>query len=251
MNHADFAAALFDPARACPGGLRAWNGSDPAVRFAVHRNNVVVSLVDALADGFPVVRTLVGDDFFDHALARDFVVAHPPRSPVLAEWGDELPDFIESYEPAAELPYLADVARLEHARLRACNAADAPRLDDAAVAARLSRPAALPAARLVLHPSLRVVDSPCAVVSLWAAHQDDLDALATLDWRRPEAALVLRDDDDGVVVAKIDAPAARWLRAVTGGATLAQAARAAPDADLAAAFALLLRHRALVAWRDR
>lgn len=53
MSHQQaIAAALLDPAHPCPPGLTAWNGSDPAHRFAVYRNNVIVSLVDALADTF-------------------------------------------------------------------------------------------------------------------------------------------------------------------------------------------------------
>lgn len=257
MNAAEFAAGLFDPRRPCPPGLRAWNGSDPAARYAVHRNNVVVSLVDALADAFPVVRALVGADDFDHALAPAFVRAHPPRSPVLVDWGDALPAFIEGSDAGAALPMLADVARLERARVHACHAADAPRLDAAAVAARLANPAALPGARLALHPSLHVVASRHAVVSIWAAHQGEADtapAPASLDRHRAEAALVLRThdgrDDDGVVVIAIDAPTAHWLQAVAEGATLARAAQVAPGIDLAAAFALLLRQRALVAWSE-
>ena len=45
-----FTAALLDPELPCPMGLSAWNGSDPAQRFRVYRNNVIISLVDALAD---------------------------------------------------------------------------------------------------------------------------------------------------------------------------------------------------------
>lgn len=53
MSHQQaIAAALLDPAQPCPPGLTTWNGSDPAHRFAVYRNNVIVSLVDALADTF-------------------------------------------------------------------------------------------------------------------------------------------------------------------------------------------------------
>ena len=55
---AAFAAALRAPTFACPPGLTAWNGSDPAGRFAIYRNNHLVSLVDALADSYPVVRAL-------------------------------------------------------------------------------------------------------------------------------------------------------------------------------------------------
>ena len=97
MNFPTFARALLDPALPCPDGLRAHNGSDPAVRFAVYRNNVVTSLVDALADGFPVVRQLVGDEFFT-AMARVHVARHPPRSAVLSDWGDAFAAFIDDFE---------------------------------------------------------------------------------------------------------------------------------------------------------
>ncbi|HSO45483.1 MAG TPA: DNA-binding domain-containing protein, partial [Rhodoferax sp.] len=52
---AAFAQALLNPHMPCPGGLTTCNGSDPATRFAVYRNNVTVSLIDALADTYPVV----------------------------------------------------------------------------------------------------------------------------------------------------------------------------------------------------
>lgn len=54
-----FAAALLDPQAGCPRGLRAWNGCDAARPLAVNRNDVMSSLVDALADTFPVVQALV------------------------------------------------------------------------------------------------------------------------------------------------------------------------------------------------
>lgn len=80
------AAALLDPDAPCPVGLTAWNGSDPARRFAVYRNNVVVSLIDALAATFPVTLELVGEEFF-RAMAGVFVRAVPPTSALLAEYG--------------------------------------------------------------------------------------------------------------------------------------------------------------------
>ena len=72
MSSANFAAALLDPAAPCPSGLVTWNGSDAAQRFGVYRNNVTVSLIDAVADTFPVVQQLVGADFF-RAMAGAFV----------------------------------------------------------------------------------------------------------------------------------------------------------------------------------
>src|SRR5918911_1682786 len=93
-----FAAALLDRSKPVPDGIR----SRPERRFAVYRNNVYVSLVAALATRFPVCRALVGDDFFG-AMARDFVAAHPPRSPLLMTYGDDFGDFIDGFAPAASV----------------------------------------------------------------------------------------------------------------------------------------------------
>ncbi len=60
----EFAAALLDPAAPVPSPLRRNGGKAPQKRFAVHRNNMIASLVAALAARFPVVHQLVGDEFF-------------------------------------------------------------------------------------------------------------------------------------------------------------------------------------------
>ena len=85
-----FAAALLPANAEAPRGLHGRNRSDAGQRFAIHRNNVMSSLVRALEDGFPVTRLLVGEEFF-RAMARDYVRAQPPRSPVLLEYGAGLP----------------------------------------------------------------------------------------------------------------------------------------------------------------
>lgn len=244
-----FAAALLDPALPVPPGLVAWNGSDPRLRFAVYRNNVVVSLVAALADTFPVVRAAVGDEFFT-AMARRYVAEQPPRSPVLAHYGEGFADWVARFDPAATVPWLADMARLERARVRAYHAADAPVLGADAIAAQLADPARLPQARLVLHPSVGVVASPWAIVSLWAAHQGQ-GRLQDVVPGRPECALVLRFEDDAAVLA-IPAGAAAFLRSLQQGLPLGEAAATAGAAfDLGAALAVLIRHGALSAWHSK
>jgi hypothetical protein len=251
-----WAQALLDPQAALPPGLRAWNGSNPRQRFDVHRNTVVSSLIDALAQTFVVTQQLVGEAFF-RTLARQFVVARPPRSPVLWTYGDELPDFIAAYAPAQGLPYLADVARLEHARVLAFHAADAQVMSHEALARQLADPDALPHAKLGLHPSVQVLASPHSVVSIWAAHQR-AGTVGPTAVDHPEAALVLRAGDD-VLVQAIEPACAAWIEALKGGHALADAidaaAQATPDAapalDLRAAFALLITHGAICAWIPR
>ena len=195
----DFAAALLDPQRPAPPGLRSWNGSDPAARFAVHRNNVVSSLVDALADAFPVVQELVGAEFF-RAMAGVFVRRAPPRSPVLAWYGDGFADFIEGFEPARSVAYLADVARLEYARVLAWHAGDAEPVKADAVARALASGEDIAELKLAFHPSVQLLVSRHAVVSIWGAHQG-LGDLAEVEVGRAETALVLRPALEVLVLA--------------------------------------------------
>jgi len=248
MSQASFVTALLDPTLPCPAGLSAWNGSDPMRRLAVHRNNVVVSLIDALADTFPVTQQLVGEDFF-RAMARTFVRRSPPASPVMAFYGEALPDFIAGFGPARSLPYLADMARLEMARVRACHAADAPVMTHADIYLALSSAHHLGEMQIVCQPSVQVVHAPHAVVSLWAAHQDALlDQLATLDMAQPESALVLRQALD-VVVLPMSHGAAQFTQALLAQQGLAlataHAVAADPHFDLTTTFRLLLAQGAL------
>lgn len=240
-----FARALLDPALPPPPGLSSWNGSDPSQRFGVYRNNVVVSLIEALAATFPVVEALVGEDFF-RDMARVFVRAHPPRSRLLMFYGDEFPAFIEGFAPAESLPYLGDVARLEATRVAACHAADAPALG-AKVFARIPAET-LEGLRVSFHPSLRLLRSRFAVVSLWAAHQGALD-IGAVDPFAAEDALVLRPQLD-VLTLRLSPGQAPFLAALQTGLTLAEAALAAaeetPAFDLPVALHLLMTSGAAI-----
>ena len=251
LSQRDFAQALLDPHQPCPAGLRSWNGSDPAARFAVHRNNVVSSLVEALADTFPVTRQLVGEAFFA-AMARLFVMHSPPRSPLLTLYGNELPAFVERFEPAQHLPYLADVARLEVLRVRAFHAADAAVLSADDIARHLLDPQALPGACAEFHPSAAILNSRFAIVALWAAHQG-LVEIAKVDPTQPQSALVLRQQDDVTIIAT-EQGSALFFQRLMAGVTLGEANAAAAESDagfdLAASLAILIRHGALSAWHS-
>ena len=237
-----FAAALLNPDLPCPGGLTCWNGSDPELRFAVYRNNVMVSLIDALADTFPVVQALVGEEFF-RAMARAFAQVSPPRSRLMVYYGDSFADFVASFPPAAPVPYLADVARLEMARVRAYHAADAAPVQPEALQAALADPEQLLSLRLHVHPSVQVIESPFAVVSLWAAHQGAL-CMTSVDSDVAQTALVFRQGLD-VDTLEFGAGNARFVKALQNDQSLLEAAEAAassdPEFDLSHALALLLR----------
>jgi hypothetical protein len=247
VSQADFAACLLEPMRAPPPGLVAWNGSDPAARLAVYRNNVVSSLIDALADTCPVVQAMVGVEFF-RAMASVFVRQQPPHSRLLVRYGEDFPEFIAGFAPARVVPGLADLARLEVARVRAYHAADAEPVSAVVVAQALASGDRVGELRLQLHPSLSLVESAHAVVSIWAAHQEDDGALEDIDVERAEAALVLRFGLD-VMVLPLGPGGATFVSALQQGQALGEAASHASalvdDFDLSLTLALLLGHGAL------
>ena len=197
-SQAQWASALLNPRALLPAGLDTWNGSDIDDRFAVYRNNVVVSLVQSLADTYPVCQALVGAEFFA-AMAREFVWRDPPRSPVLHEYGAMFSVFIESFAPAAPVPYLADVARLEWSRLQVLHAADHQGAPRERLLDLFSDPARLQSARLMLAPCVATIDSPYAVRSIWAAHHGHGD-MNTVDVHQPESTWVIRSDLDCLLI---------------------------------------------------
>lgn len=241
-----WAQALLDPAHAAPSGLTTWNHSNPERRLAVYRNNVIVSLVDALAQSFPVTQQLVGEEFF-RAMAQVFARAHPPRTRVLSHYGQALPEFIAQFPPAANVPYLADVAQLEHLRLQALHAADRAALDASVITALMQDAHTLPLLRWQLAPSLHLLRSEHAAVSIWAAHQEGSGIeLEAVDPEQPESALVFRRDLN-VMVLQVDPATATLVAGLLGGANFGDAIEQAfltdPDFDLSQALATLIRHQ--------
>ncbi|MDR9873771.1 DNA-binding domain-containing protein [Pseudomonas allii] len=245
-RHDAFTAALLAPDLRCPDGLYSSNGAEPASRFAVYRNNVHSSLVNALAAAFPVTLQLVGDAFF-RAMAGLYAQAHPPTSPLMSEYGSAFACFIEGFEPAASVPYLADMARLERLRVQAYHAADSQPLDQQTVLQALQGQTDLGGLRVRWHPSLATLDSTYAVVALWAAHQTER-GLENLDPWQPQSALVLRQGLE-VKVFAVNPDAVAFINSLAQGATLENAVEHALEAgaefDLHQCLALLISHNAI------
>lgn len=243
-----FAAALIDTRLPCPEGLCSANGADPASRFAVYRNNVQGSLINALSDSYPVVAQLVGDEFF-RAMAAIFVQQLPPQSPLMNRYGEAFADFIAAFEPAGSVPYLADVARLEHLRTLAYHAADALPVRAEQITAALADAQTLSELRLNLHPSLHLLDSAYAVVAIWGAHQHD-STLEGIDINQRQHALVLRNGLD-VEVFALEPGASVFIRNLIDGQPLLAAAEHSPEFDLAQTLGLLIAHNAITQMNNK
>lgn len=216
-------ALLAEPAEAdeCVAALAA----QPA--FAVYRNTVMKGCVDALEANFPAVARLVGEEWF-RAAAAVYARAELPAEPSLLAYGDSFPAFLARFEPAAALPYLPEVARLDRLWTESHAAPDGPVLDRSAFA-RLA-PESLGEAVLEPHPAARWAwfDATPAF-TIWSRNRDEAAADGEIDWRG-EGALLTRPVG-AVRWLAVDAAACRFLDACALGAPLSLALESALEAD--------------------
>jgi hypothetical protein len=240
----EFAGAVLDPEAAVPAPVSRKAGGVPSRRFGVYRNNVYASLIDVLAGRFPVVARLVGEEFF-RAMARIYIESEPPRSAVLIRYGWSFPDFVASFLPAASLPYLADMARLEWAWHTAYHAEDAAPVPLAELAGAVDR---AEHAVLTLHPSLGVVRSPYPMVSIFELNTQGSDVAPT-QLEGSEDALVVRLKLE-VEIRRLPQGGASFILALKAAKSLGEAAAIAlgeaPGFDLEANLAGLIASGAVV-----
>lgn len=221
-----FAAALLDPDRTIPEGMVTPDGREASRRFGIYRNNVTVSLVNALYEVFPTVQNLVGEEFF-RAMARLYVQDNPPTSRLLFEYGESFPAFIARFEPAADLPFLPDVARLERLWLDSFHAADATPLDGS-VLPRVSGDQ-LAALTFVAHPATRLFRGSHAAVTIMARDRAG-EPLDGLDPFVAEDGLITRPAFDPEI-RHLPKGGADFVGLLIEGHTLGEAAGAALSAD--------------------
>jgi hypothetical protein len=234
-----FVTALLDRRIGVPDGITSWTTSSASRRFGIYRGNVVGALTEALAARYPVVHRLVGEQFF-RAMAGGYVHTTLPSSPVLIVYGTDFPDFIAGFEPAAALPYLADVARFESAHWEAYHAEDAKPLERAAFEGL--DPNEFANAKFVMLPSLRVVTSTYPILSIWRTNTLD-EHVADVDLSKAEDALIARPRM-WVEVCPLEPGEAMLYRALSMGAPFGEAAGEAlervPGLDVARVVARVI-----------
>lgn len=202
-------------------------------RFGVHRATVAQSLTAVLAAAFPLVETILGPSRFV-PLADAFARQHPPTRAALYAYGAEFPAWLARRPEASRIAYLADMARVDWARHAAYFAAEAPRLDPAALGAPLAEgdPTAL---AFTPHPAASTIVSRAPVARL-AAALTGREAGDDTPIRVPdhgEALLVHRLADGTVVDVPLTLIEGIATAALLDGATLGQAVAAVGKAGSA------------------
>jgi hypothetical protein len=187
-------------------------------RLSVYQNNTFLGLTVVLKATFPVVAQLVGDGFFK-TLARHYYEKYPLASGNRHTFGGDLAAFLTTFDPAAALPYLPDMAALEWALLESEIAPDAP---TASFADLTAETLADPDFTLSLHPSVRIIRVHYNVLDLWRAHQQEVPDTLTLH-QTPHDLLIARNPHDEVTIQTITPAFKDFLMACASNQPLAMA----------------------------
>ena len=208
----------------------------PALK--VYRNTVLKGCVDALQANFPAVARLVGEEWF-RAAAAVYARQDPPRVPMLLEYGAGFAEFLAQFEPAAALPYLPAVARLDRFWSESHAAAD----DIPLRAQDLAGLAPDIIGRMVLkpHAAARWAWFSIPAFTIWTRNRGESPTAGDepeIAWRG-EGVLLVRPGD-AVKWRELDEAACAFMDACTAGVPLAEAAGCMPAADIAGLLARLL-----------
>jgi len=209
-----FAAALHDPARAC--------AVTPAANLQIYRDNSAANFKSALAGSFPVLRRRVGADYF-RQLAREYRAHAPSRSGDLHWAGREFAAFLAAHLHGSDYEWLADLARLEWAREQSAVDVELPAI--AADALGAHAPEMLEHLRFQLQPSLRLLESPFPVFSVWLANK--AENAPPVDQSLGGEQGLTRIHGEWVEVQKLPPDLFSFICALSAGSTLGEALTAA------------------------
>ena len=240
-----FLAALYDAAASGPVGSIAGNGLAPEARLGIYRHSFNETQTAALRIGYPAVLALVGEAWFDQT-ARSYRRAHPSDSGNLQGFGARLADYLETLPACRNLAYLPDVARLEWLRQQTILAAESKSITSDIFAQSLK--STDESLRITLHPSLHLLGSQHAILTIWRFATQPSPEKLTLDGDG-ENVLLWREDGK-VVMAALDPASFACIATLAQGHSLqeayADAAGFDPDFDLAMCVESLLQ-RGLIA----
>jgi hypothetical protein len=212
--------------------------ADPHRRLRIYENNTRASLTATLIAVFPVTVRLVDERFFRYA-ASEFIKINPPTEPRLVRYGAEFPNFLRTFDGLADMPFVAETARLEWA---IAEALDAPSWPGVPLAA-LDQETADATPALILQPSLRFVISHWPVLSIWSAHQDGGKVENVGDLARKPERIALWRAGDNVRFRMLTSADFSFRHALKSGRGLESAVSRAlthdPMFDLAAALVSL------------
>ena len=167
-----FLAYLRTPLAQMHGAIVDTASVSAEVRLKIYADAYRLRLVDALADNFPVLQVLLGDDTFAE-LGTAYLEAQPSQHFSIRFFGHRLIEFLATQGPYAQQPVLADLAKFEWTLRDVFDAADATALTTEGLA-RIA-PDAWPDTHFQLHPTVRRLDLTSNAPAIWQAIDQQCD----------------------------------------------------------------------------
>jgi hypothetical protein len=219
------------------------NAINPNRRLGVYRNNTYSNLIDALRTTYPITVHLVGDGFFRY-LAHAYISRHPSQSGDLHQFGAALADFLATFEPAAGLPYLPDVARLEWAYEQVFYAAESVPFDPQALAS--IAPESYENLKFVINPAIRLLASKYPVLYIWQVNQANFEGDQRINLSQGGVKLlVLRNHRVEVGIKVLGEGEFTLLQAIAEGCSFAAACERALDVQSDCDIPMYLKQQVL------
>ena len=215
-----FAAHLFEDELA---SIIPWvraDGIDPVARLRIYRNNLCEGFQKTLALEYPVIRRLVGNEYF-RQLAVAFLASHPSTSGDLHHVGAPFAGFLREQFADTGYLYLADVASLEWAYQECLVAEELDPLDPLTL--RDVPAHSYGTLRFTLRPACRLVHSRFPVLKIWEANQPGAPADETIDLDIGADFLLAFRNPKGIYFRRIHEDDHRLLAAFAAGRSLDEA----------------------------
>lgn len=214
----------------------------------VYRNGYFRTCTDALAASYPVVSSLVGEDYF-RRLARAYVEAHPPAAGTLVGYGRYFAEFLRSRSNEHGLAYLSDAAVIDAAWLASYFAEDGVALAPVDVEAMSSEGIDVSAVPVTLTPPTRLIDLNYHVVETWIRIREHGALTSVVSLREGDNKALVWRLDGQIHIKTLNRGESVFLSTLGGVATLESAATKAFEVDksfdLATTFAALLQNHIL------
>jgi hypothetical protein len=236
-----FEMDLFD-SKGAKGAYIKEDGIAATERIAIYRNNVFSNYREALKAVYPVIEKLVGEQFFRQT-ADGYIRAYPSLSGDLNSYGSNFPHFLAAYQPAARLPYLPEVARLEWLMELVFHASDYTPM-------ALAKLAAVPQSqydelRFMLHPASQIFQSNYPIARIWQVNQPDWQGDCAVDLQLGGCQLLICRESFSVVLKPLTLGEYTMLSRLAAGDNIATAFNKAlalkPDLDLGAFLQCMVR----------
>jgi hypothetical protein len=165
-----FLEFLFDPTQQMDTEVTDGAHVNIEQRLNIYAEGYRLRLLDALADNFPALHTLLGDDEF-HKLGRAYIQSHPSRHFSIRYFGDRLHHFLSTQAPYTDMPLLSEMASFEWLLRDVFDAADAAVLNTKDL--QNVEASQWPLVRFAFHPTVRLLELSWNVPALWKAIDND------------------------------------------------------------------------------